>query len=265
MNDYTGPSVSMHNNPQIDPIYRRGTNGAGVLLLHGFTGTPDSLRPVANRLHEAGFTVQVPLLAGHGTTPEKCAQTNHRDWYQSAQKAFMELNAKCSKIFVSGLSMGGLLTLKLAYEFPQMISGIACLATPIYLKKWVRLILPFIWHSPVRFFWRYQRKMDIDMKDPQAKQNFWNYDQMPLSCIISILNLQHEVRHQLHRIESPTLLIHSRHDSTAPYDSMNMIARGLSARVTETVTLENSYHVITLDFDREMVAKKIHDFFKRLL
>ncbi len=255
----------MPHNPQIDPIFIEGTNGAGVILSHGFTGTPDSVRSVARALGKAGFTVSAPLLAGHGTTPENCAQTNWHDWYESIEEAYQQLQKSCSKIFVAGLSLGSLLTLKLSIDHPQAITAAACLATPLYLKPWTAKLLPVIENSPIKFFWKYQKKLGVDIKDPNAKGNFWNYDRMPLSCIYSLVDLQKVVRDDLAKIHTPLLLIHSRHDSTAPYDSMNQVARQVSSTITETVTLENSYHVITLDYEKEWVAQKVTDFFRRFL
>lgn len=255
----------MHHNPQIDPIFKRGTNGAGVLILHGFTGTPDSMRTVCNKLSDENFTVYAPLLAGHGTTPENLAETNWQDWFHTAQTAYMELHQKCSKIFVAGLSLGALLTLKLAIDYPQSISAISCMATPMDLKSWVSKLLPVIRYTPARNFYKYQKKFGVDIKDPVAKENFWNYDRMPLSCIFSITDLQKLLRESLPKVQTPLLLLHSRHDSTAPYESMNLVASQASSTITETVTLENSYHVITLDYDKQTVSDKICSFFKRFL
>ncbi len=255
----------MYHNPQIDSIFLNGHNGAGVLVLHGFTGTPDSMRSTINALHQQGFTVSAPLLAGHGTTPEQCAETGWQDWFNSAQKAYLELHAKCSRIFVCGLSLGSLLTLKLSIEYPEFISGIACLATPLFFKPWVRKVLPLVNYSPLKYFWKFQKKFDVDLKDPQAKGNFWNYDQMPVSSILSIHDLQIKVQMTLSSIKTPTILIHSRHDSTAPYESMAYITQHVASTVTETVTLENSYHIVTLDYEKEVVAQKVCQFFTRFL
>ncbi|MBX7147991.1 alpha/beta fold hydrolase [bacterium] len=255
----------MFYNPQIDSIVKTGNNGAGVLVLHGFTGTPDSMRPVVNELHAQGFSVNAPLLDGHGTTPEKCAQTTWHHWYQSTQKAYMELNEQCSKVFVCGLSMGALLSLKLCIDYPQSISGAACLATPLYLKGWVRGLLPIVFGTPIKKVWKFQKKFEVDIKDPMAKKNFWNYDKMPISCVASIMELQNLVHESLEKITTPLLLVHSRHDSTAPYDSMMKVAQKVSSNITETVTLENSYHVITIDYEKDLVAGKVSEFFNRFL
>lgn len=255
----------MHHNPQIDSLYKKGHNGAAVVLLHGFTGTPDSMRPLANKLHEEGFTVIAPLLAGHGTTPEKCAQTKWPDWIHTAEQAVESAKSQCEKVFVAGLSLGSLLTLKLAIDSPEKISGIACLATPLFLHAWPAALLPLVNSTPLKFFWKYQKKFGVDMKDESAKENFWNYDSMPLACISSLIDLQHIVRKMLNKVTAPILLMHSRHDSTAPYASMNQVAQAVASNITETVTLENSYHIITLDFEKELVATKVTDFFKRFL
>lgn len=254
-----------HHNSQIDPIYKRGKADAAALLIHGFTGTPDCLRPLANHLHYLGFTVMAPLLAGHGTTREALAKTTWQDWYETVQTTFLELQEKHGHVYVAGLSLGALLTLKLAEDYPQALDAIACLSTPLYLNRWVNAFLPLVVHTPIRHVYQYQRKVDVDVKDPLAKKNFWNITEMPIRCIHSLTQLQKITRGNLAKIAAPTLLIHSRYDSTAPYDSMGIISNNISARVTETVTLENSFHLITLDYEKTLVSQKVGQFFLRFL
>ncbi len=222
------------------------------------------MRSVINRLHSQNFTVLAPLLEGHGTTPEQCSQTRWPDWFRSAQKAYLELSAQCSRVFVCGLSLGALLTLKLAIEYPSL-SGISCLATPLFFKPWVKNLLPIAASKPVGYLWKYQKKFGVDVKDPDAKANFWNYDLMPIPCINSIQELQILVEGSLSAVKSPALLVHSRHDSTAPYDSMSMVAKNISSPITESITLENSYHIITMDYEKEHVATKVSNFFTQFL
>lgn len=236
-----------------------------MLLLHGFTGTPDHMRPLANHLHDLGFTVYAPLLAGHGTTCENLAQTGWKDWYASARDAFENLKKKHDVVFVVGLSLGGVLTLKLAEDLGPDVAGIACLAAPLYLETWINLVVPLVARTPVGWFYRYQKKGDIDIKDQSAKANIWHVNEMPIACIHSLIRLQKIVQKNLKQISCPTLVIHSRYDSTAPYESMNAIARGISSQSTETVTLENSYHLITLDYEKDLVGTKVGDFFGRFM
>lgn len=253
----------MFHSAQINPIYRKGKNGAAVLLLHGFTGTPDVMRPLANALHEKGFTIFAPLMAGHGTTWENLEKSTWEDWYAGAERAFAQLRREHAHVGVTGLSLGGILALKLAEEHADGLKALACLATPIKLKTWVHWAVPLIRRSPFKRFYRYQKKMDIDVKDPEAKKNIWDVDEMPLAGIENLIHLQKVVAGRLTKITTPTLLIHGRRDSTAPYENMGLIARGLSSAVTETVTLENSYHLVTVDYDKELVCAKVGEFFVR--
>lgn len=253
----------MHHNPQIDPIYKKGKKDAAVLLIHGFTGTPDAMRPLANHLHGLGFTVSAPLLDGHGTTKENLARSNAETWYQSSRQAFLTLQEQHSKVFVAGLSLGGVLALKLAQEYPQVIHGLSCLATPIHLHTWVRMAMPFVRYTPLKYLYSYQKKARLDVKDPLVVKNYWHVKEMPVNCIQSLMDLQEEVRNGLTKVISPTLIIHSRYDSTAPYESMNYICKHISAPVTETITLENSYHLITVDYEKDRVSEKTGEFFSR--
>jgi carboxylesterase len=255
----------MYHHSQVNPIYKKGRGRAGALLIHGFTGSPDIMRPLANHLNDLGLTVFAPLLAGHGTTKENLAASTWRDWYGTVNKAFEELKAECSAICVAGLSLGGVLALKLAEDRPEDIRALTCLATPLVLDGWVRLALPAILNTPLKLFYRYQKKAGLDVKDASVKTNVWNIAEMPLASIASLTELQAEVKSALSRVATPTLLIHARADSTAPYANMQMIAAGISSTVTETVTLENSYHLVTVDFEKELVNRKVAEFFSRFV
>lgn len=223
------------------------------------------MRYLANQLHNKGFTVSVPLLEGHGTTKDNLAKTGWKDWYESCHKVYLDLQEKYSHVFVTGLSLGGIIALKLAEDYPQGIQAISCLATPIHLKSWVNMAIPIIIKTPLKFIYPYQQKADADVKDPNARKNYWNIDQMPLSCVDSLMKLQKKVRQSLSKVLCPTLIIHSRYDSTAPYESMNYISKNISSKITETITLENSFHLITIDYDKELVANKVGEFFMRFM
>lgn len=223
------------------------------------------MRPLANRLSEKGFTVSVPLLAGHGTTKEQLAATSWEDWYQGVEDEFRRLHDKHALVFVAGLSLGGLLTLKLLEDHPQAVAAFACLATPLFLKRWVEVLVPLVHKGPFKPLYPYQKKGLPDVKDPNARDNYWSNEYMPVACINSLMNLQKIVNRDLSKIIAPALLMHSRYDSTAPYQSMSAIAQKLSSKITETITLENSFHLITIDYDKDVVANKTAEFFTRFL
>lgn len=251
----------MLSHPQISISRKKGQRGQKALLIHGFTGTPDVMRPLANALTDKEFSVSVPLLAGHGGTPERLEKTGWQDWYATVHKALLDLSDDGEKIAVAGLSMGGLLALKLAIDEPNRVSHLACLATPIFLHTWIRWAMPLVRYSPVRFLYRFQKKEGFDIKDQEAAKSLWSTPAMPLACIASMMELQKIVRQNLAKIKIPTLVIHGRHDATAPYANLAELKRRLVNTSCETLTLENSYHLVTMDFERDLVAKTVTDFF----
>jgi carboxylesterase len=254
-----------HHSQQIDSIYKSGKIDAAVLLIHGFTGTPDCMRGLANHLNKSGFTVHAPLLPGHGTTREDLEKTGWNEWYACCQESFFKLRETHKEVFVAGISLGGLLTLKLAEDHSQAVAALTSLAAPAFLQNWVHVALPIIAKTPLNLLYRYQKKLEPDIKDPVAKQNYWSIQDMPIKCIHSLTKLQAKVRTGLPKIVSPILLMHSRYDSTAPYESMNYIARRVSSKITETITLENSYHLLTVDYEKDLVNAKTSEFFLRCL
>lgn len=250
---------------QIDPIYKKGSSEAAVLLLHGFTATPDIMRPLANHLNEKGWTVLAPLLAGHGATREKLARTSWKDWYQTTEKAFFELKSEFDTVCVAGLSLGGILTLKLVEDHHDEISAIACLATPLFLDNWVQWAVPMIMNTPVRYLYRYQKKMGLDLKDESVAEKIWHIKDMPVGCIHSLMKLQKIVRKDLEKISIPTLVVHAKDDTTAPYRNLSFISESISAPIVETLSLEESYHLITVDHEKDKVAQNVQSFFQRFL
>jgi carboxylesterase len=110
--------------PGAEPYFHAGSSGTGVLLCHGFTGSPGSLRPWAQYLAEAGLTVSVPRLPGHGTTWQEMSRTRWEDWYAEADRGYEELRGQSDEIFVMGLSMGGCLALRMAEQRGSGVSGL---------------------------------------------------------------------------------------------------------------------------------------------
>jgi carboxylesterase len=247
------------------PFSYDGNLNAAVLLIHGFTGAPDSMLPPANHLYERGFSVSVPLLAGHGKNWQTLAETNWPDWFHTCSEQLHQLCEQTPNVFVAGLSLGALLALKLAKEFPKKIKAIACLATPIFLNRGVSPFVKLIQGTRLKNIYPYQKKAKPDVKDPVAAKHHYQIDKMPLSCIRSIIELQESLKQDLSQIHTPTLLIHSPHDHIAPFRGSKYVAKHLGAEIIETLVLKNSQHLITIDYDKDIASQKMGDFFSRFI
>ncbi len=235
----------------------------GVLLIHGFTATPQSFHYLLKPLLKADFTVFAPLLDGHGSSIEEFEKTNYEDWYKSVEKAYLKLAKKCDSVIVAGLSMGGLLALRLAYLHPE-IKGIALFSTPLFLDSWViKLLFPLVWKTPLRFLYKYQKKFIASVNDPHEEAAHEAYDKIPLVSVANLLDLQKEVRQKLKFIHQPVLVAHATGDKTVPYENLEYIRACIGSKEVETATLKNSNHVVTVDYDREIVAKRLLKFIKK--
>jgi carboxylesterase len=245
------------------PIFLPGTE-AGVLLLHGFTGTPDCMDYLAKELNRAKFTVSVPLLAGHGTHYQHLEQTQWQDWYQSAEEACLQLHSYCRSVMVAGLSMGGLLAAHLAHHHPHRVKALGLMATPLFLDGFlIRSVFPAVWHTPLKHVYKYQTKYIASINDPQARRRYQTYEKIPVSSLASMLEFQKVVRQELKHLKQPLVIIHSLHDETVPYGNLDYIKAIVASEDVKTVTLKKSNHIITVDYEKAAVAKALIRFFKK--
>lgn len=234
----------------------------GALLIHGFTATPECLDSLKVPLEKEGFVVETPLLAGHGTTARALRKTTRQDWYQSVLAAYRSLASRTESVCVAGLSLGGLLALQLASEFP--VKRLALLATPIFFEGFLmKRLLPFIVNGPLGRLYAYQPKLlGPAINDPAGRRAFKSNFFMPLKSVMEIVRLQDELRPKLQRVTAPTLIVHSPRDNTAPYASLEYLKKDLAAKTIRTVTLKESNHVLTLDYEKDQVAREVVKFFK---
>lgn len=237
----------------------------GALLIHGFTATPECMDSLKTPLEEAGFIVEVPLLPGHGTNVRELARTTWKDWYEGVLRAYRALQKKADAIGVAGQSLGGLLGLRLASEV--LVKGLALLATPVLFTNLLTTkILPFVGGTPLRHVYPYQPKwLGPAINDPVGRKAFKSYGAMPVASLMEIIRLQSEVRDRLVHVTAPTLILHAVHDNTAPYASVAYLEEHLGAKTVRTITLEKSNHVLTMDYEKDLVAREIVEFFGRVL
>jgi len=221
----------------------------GVLVLHGFTGNPQSMRPLAEAMADAGFTVELPLIPGHGTSIEDMVTTRWADWSAAAERAYEELAARCSAVVVAGLSMGGTLTLWLAERHPE-IAGIV-LVNPLAEPPGddVRDMLTATLESGT--------ELAPGIGSDIAKEGTVElaYAELPLAAVLSLFEAAEDVAVDLAQVGCPVLLLSSRQDHVVEPGSGDLVAGTVSGPV-ERVWLERSYHVATLDYDQDEIESR---------
>jgi carboxylesterase len=215
------------------------------------------MRFLGERLAEAGHTVSAVRLAGHGTRAEDLERAGWRDWYASAQEGLDEVAARCSQVVTIGLSMGALLALQLAHDRPRQVHGLVLLSSALRLaNRWSWLssgLRPFTPLLPrgVRFV----RKYGSDIADPEARRVQPGYGLIPIRSVAELAALQRRVLRILPRIEQPAFAVHARQDHTAPLVNVDLLGRMPNLR--EVVLLDESFHVISVDLEREVVADAV--------
>ncbi|GAA2234302.1 alpha/beta fold hydrolase [Streptomyces amakusaensis] len=241
--------------PGAEP-YRHEGGEVGVLLCHGFTGSPQSLRPWAEYLAERGLTVSLPLLPGHGTRWQDMQLTGWQDWYAEVDRELRELLARCSQVFVFGLSMGGALTLRLAAKHGDAVRGIVVVNPANKVHGVASVALPVLRH-----FVRTAPGLAHDIARPGTTEV--GYERVPVRAAHSLRNFLRLVDSELPQVTQPMVLLHSPEDHVVPpSDSARILGRVSSTDVKE-VLLEQSYHVATLDHDAERIFEESHAFVGR--
>jgi carboxylesterase len=246
----------------IDPLAATfqldGSNGEGVLVLHGFGGTPAHLRMLSAHLNDAGYTVGGPLLEGHGTNLEHMERTHRRDWLASARSGFEELSAECDRVHVFGFSMGGLLSLSLGAEFRP--ASLTTLNAPIKLHD-RRAPLARVAQNVQRF-----RMWKGDEPEPEGEAaRYWvGYEGFSLKAAVQLLDLIRETKAQLPQVTAPLLVIQSNADESVRPVSAEIIIDRTSSFRKRLVWLERSRHNSLLYDERELIHDKVLEHLRKL-
>jgi carboxylesterase len=228
-------------------------DGRGALVLHGFTGNPHSMRGVAMALADAGLTVELPLLPGHGTEVADMLPTRWSDWTACVKQAYTSLAARCDGVVVVGLSMGGLLALWLAERHPE-IAGLV-LINPMVLPPDETLV------SLVQTMLDAGEELAPGIGSDIARDGVveTSYAETPLRAALSLFTAVSEVSEELEAVACPVLLFTSAEDHVVDPLSSDVLVARLTAPV-EQVRLERSYHVATLDWDRDEIEARAVEF-----
>ena len=247
------------SSPVVDPsrFDLPGRGRAAALCLHGLTGTPYEVRPLAEAISAVGIRAVGPALPGHNETPERLAATSYTDWLEAAREEFHRLREDCDCVFIVGMSMGGLLALALAEEEP--VDALVVIGTPLALHH------PFAWLIPLAKYLlpMSPKSRGSDIRDPAARARHVGYGVMPLHSVHELQCLQRRVRPQLARITAPILVAHGVHDRTAsPRDAVE-IRGSVSSEIRESLLLAASGHIVPVDFDGPALAQAVAEFLAR--
>jgi carboxylesterase len=229
----------------------------GVLLSHGFTGSPASMKAWGEHLAAQGYAVSVPRLPGHGTTWQEMNTTSWADWSGEIERAFEELAARVDQVFVCGLSMGGGLALRLAADHPDRVAGLVLVNPAVATDRKDVKLLPVLKHLVPSF-----PGIANDIKKPGVEEH--GYTKTPLRAADSMFKGYKVLRGELGRITCPVLVFRSREDHVVDPSSARIILAGVSSTDTHEVILEDSYHVATLDNDAELIFEGSADFVERV-
>ncbi|MFL6660689.1 MAG: alpha/beta hydrolase [Rhizobacter sp.] len=254
---------------------------SGVLLIHGLTGTPTEMRFVARGLHEAGFTVHAVQLAGHCGDEADLLATGWKDWYASVRAAALRLRGELDHLFVAGLSMGALLALELAIEEPQLVDGIGLYGTTFRYDGWAippRARFSFLLPLACALGWGRKRVFmethPYGIKNERIRQ--WIVARMqggdsglaglagnPLPSLAELVRLSRHVRRRLGRVRAPCLVVHSTDDDIAGLSNVETLEKRIAAPI-EKVLLDDSYHIVSVDQQRDVLIEQSARFFKQI-
>ncbi len=239
---------------EIPPTGAGDSPRAGVLCLHGLTGTPYEVRPIAEALSHRGFHSRGPVLPGHDGTPEQLAATLHTDWVDCARRELTAMRGEFEQVFVVGMSMGGLVSLVLAAE--QHPDGVVTIGAPLQFSLALRLAVPL-----VKFIYPYKPKGDgSDIRDDAARARHPGIKTMPLAAVHELIRLQRVVQRSMAKITAPILIAHGALDRTAnPRDARTILA-GVNSGARELNLYEHSGHVVPVDIDRDALASDVGSF-----
>jgi carboxylesterase len=224
----------------------------GVLISHGFMGSPQSMRYIGEKLASSGYSVLAPRLEGHGTHYFDLENCDHHQWFESLERGYEELKQHCKTIFVMGQSMGGTLALWLT-EKHQDLEGIILINPALTIPTYEDLkgeIGP--------------RFLDEGTPDIKAKGvHETTYSKVPIKAIHELQALMEETPQKLPAINCPVLCMKSKVDHVVPPENTDYIIEHIRSEKKQSIVLKNSYHVASMDNDKDQIVNNCHDFIQR--
>lgn len=254
-------------------------------LIHGLTGTAKEMSSIAQYLNKEGFSVAVPLMANHDKSISCLKRTSWQELYNSVRNEFIKYANEYENIFVAGLSFGALIGIMLAHEFPKKVKALNCFSPTLFFDGWgnkpkSRIFLPLVYRTPLKYWFYFKEEYPYGIKNERlrtkienfykeaklfdySKVHLYGYPVIPISCMYQNYLLSKKVISMLKEITTPIQIMQARDDDvTSPKNSYCIYDR-VSSPEKEIFFLEDSYHIITADQERDKVAEKTADFFEK--
>lgn len=250
--DALGEPLTIEARPELT-----GGRRIGVLLSHGFTGSPASMTPWGQHLGGKGFGVEVPLLPGHGTSWQELNTLTWNDWYAALDRVFARMKETHDAVVVGGLSMGGALALRLAADHGDDVAGVVLVNPALATKRLDVKLLPVLKHVVASF-----PGIANDIKKPGVEEH--GYTRTPLKAIHTLFRAWPPLIADLPRVTAPLLYFRSSEDHVVDGASQPIITSRVSSREVVVVSLDNSFHVATLDNDAPRIFGESADFIARV-
>lgn len=249
--------------------------GNAALLIHGLTGSPFEMKYLAKSLNAAGFTVKVPCLAGHGKTLNDLRKTRWQDWYKTVRETYDDMKKNYRSVSVSGLCMGTLLAIHLASEHGDDITALSLMSTTFFYDgwslPWYKFLLPLAYYTPVRYIYSYKEKEPYGIKNKRIreyvtesmKHNSIAYSSIPSESMHEFYRLGREAKRSMLKVTAPALILHSLEDDLASARNADFVERNIGSTDIRKILIDDSYHMLTIDNQKHLVAQKTIDFFKK--
>ncbi len=246
-----------------------------VLLIHGLTGSPFEMKYLARQLNRAGFTVKGPCLAGHGTTLEDLKKTRWQDWYVGVLDSCRELKRTHATVSVAGLCMGALLALKLSVDLAEDVNAIALISTTLFYDgwglPWYKFSLPLAYYTPVCHIYSFKEREPYGIKNEALRTRIVEgmrdssiaHESVPGVSMRELYRLINVMKKKvISKVTTPTLIVHSKEDDLATAKNALFVQKHVRSDDVRVVLLDNCYHMIPIDNEREKAANEIIRFFR---
>jgi carboxylesterase len=237
--------------------FEKDAGPCGCLLVHGLTGSPFEMQSLGEALWRDGFSVSVPRLAGHATDDWRdLAKSRWTDWFEVVENKYERLATRCEKIILIGLSIGGVLCLYFASRRLKDASALVLMATPLNIMNPIKRFGARVAVSlfPSR---AYKAKASSTINDPVARANHLTGLHVAYAAALSAEALLKRLKRDLHQVITPTLMIYSRLDPQVSPADGDYIHSHISASQKKLVWLSRSYHIVTRDYEKELVQDEI--------